>query len=304
MAATAIEWTDKTWNPTRGCSRQSPGCKNCYAEREAWRIVRMNRGQGIPEGQGAYDGLVTMTSQGPKWTGLLREVPKKLAEPMTWRKPAKVFVNSMSDIFHPGVSIEFIADVFAHMAYAHWHTFQVLTKQAERMHQVLTSAEFHERFESATGIAIDTAYEIVGRRKGNPIVTGLAEIRDMDPRLPLPNVWLGVSGEDQEHAELRIELLQRTPAARRILSAEPLLAPLDVRPWLQGPRRVDQVIVGGESGPGARLMKGDWVRSLRDQCQAAGVAFFFKQWGGAAPEEAGRLLDGREWNEFPGACHG
>lgn len=320
MADTKIEWTDATWNPVRGCSRKSDGCRNCYAEQQALRITRFDRAKGLPEGQGAYDGLVTMTSQGPKWTGQIRELMDKLDEPIRWKKPKRVFVNSMSDLFHEGVSDVFIADVFAAMAYARQHTFQVLTKRPERMLQLLTSEAFAELYDQATGIAHEVACEVLARRgEFNPNARLTTDIRAMDPSLPRPNIWLGVSVEDQATADDRIPLLLQTPAALRFISAEPLLGPVDL-PGLvyygtensggivplrdRGYPQLDWVITGGESGRGSRLMKAEWARSLRDQCQAAGVPFFFKQWGGADTKEAGRLLDGRQWNEFPGGVHG
>jgi protein gp37 len=286
-----IEWTDATWNPVRGCSRVSEGCRNCYAEHQALRITRFDRAKGVPEGHGAYDGLVTLTSQGPKWTGQIRELMDKLDEPIRWKKPRRIFVNSMSDLFHDGVSDVFIADVFAAMACAPQHTFQVLTKRPQRMQQLLTSDLFAELFEQS-----------------------LALVCDDEPTLPQRHIQLGVSVEDQAAADARIPLLLQTPAAVRFLSVEPLLGPVDlpglvyygtessggIQPLREkGYSQIDWVIVGGESGHGARLMKAEWAQSLRDQCQAAGVPFFFKQWGGADKKAAGRLLDGVEHNGFP-----
>lgn len=346
MADTNIEWADAVWNPVRGCSRVSEGCRNCYAEHQAIRITRFDRAKGVPEGQGAYDGLVTMTSQGPKWTGKIRELPEKLHEPLTWKKPKRIFVNSMSDLFHEGVSIQFIAEVFAYMAYARQHTFMVLTKRAERMHQVLNSEEFEELYfeelyDDATTMAHTDACEILGRRgEFNPLARVSTDIRAMDPTLPRPNIQLGVSVEDQPTADERIPLLLATPAAVHFISYEPALDGIWIKPYLQphcerhkgqlgadgrcdvcegrGLWETDEplqehekaairpglagVIAGGESGRGSRLMKADWMRSIRDQCVDAGVPFFFKQWGGADKKEAGRLLDGREWNELPGAA--
>jgi len=298
---------------------------HCYAEREAARIQRMNRGQGKPEGEGAYDGLVQITSQGPKWTGQIRLVPEKLSEPLRRRKPALYFVNSMSDMFHEDVPLDYIAQVWAAMAYARQHTFQILTKRAERMLMVLTSEEFAELFEQYCGMECDEAEQVLARRGEFSVHERRTDdIRAFDPQLPLANVQLGVSTEDQERADERIPALLLTPAAVRFVSVEPMLGPvnlsdipfgesllkplvgIDWRPHRLGgsaahaaPGRIDWVIVGGESGEGARLMKAEWVRAVRDECITAGVPFFFKQWGGVNKKEAGRLLDGVEWNQMP-----
>ncbi|MBL8622161.1 MAG: phage Gp37/Gp68 family protein [Myxococcales bacterium] len=234
----AIEWTDATWNPVRGCTKVSPGCKHCYAETfaERWR--------GIPDhpyGQG-FD---------------LRLVPEKLDEPLRWRRPRRIFVNSMSDLFQVGVDADFIRRVFNTMDAASWHTYQVLTKRADRM---------------------------------------LAATKAMPRALvEQPHIWLGVSVEDRRYGLPRIDLLRQTPAAVRFLSIEPLLedlGPLD----LAG---IHWVIVGGESGPGARPMSPAWVTSIQRQCRAQRVPFFFKQWGGVQKSKAGRELGGRTWDEFP-----
>ncbi|WP_256846865.1 phage Gp37/Gp68 family protein [Paenibacillus sp. Pae108] len=333
MGDTSIEWATKVWNPLRGCSKVSEGCRNCYAVRQAHRFS----GAGQP-----FEGLTRSTEHGPEWTGKVTLVPDKLLEPLKWRNPQRVFVNSMSDLFHDAVPFDFIRSVFAVMAEANWHTFQLLTKRPERMKKVIEQLCW--RFE---GLVFN----------GTKVTW------------PLPNVWLGVSVENQKAADERISLLLQTPAAVRFLSCEPLLGPVDLnavprpdnayfmqrgeRGCITDPNEPDDyvywhkrdlinwVIVGGESGPGARPMHPDWVRSLRDQCQAAGVPFFFKQWGewmpvpdgtplprnidnagwftaeGVAPHEmgavyngeemlhrvgkkaAGRLLDGRTWDEFP-----
>lgn len=235
----AIEWTDATWNPVRGCTKISPGCKHCYAETfaERWR--------GIPDhpyGQG-FD---------------LRLVPEKLDEPLRWKRPRRIFVNSMSDLFQVGVDADFIRRVFNTMNAASWHTYQVLTKRADRM--------------------LDAT---------------LAMPRAL---VEQPHIWLGVSVEDRRYGLPRIDLLRQTPAAVRFLSIEPLLedlGPLD----LAG---IHWVIVGGESGPGARPMHPDWVRSLRDQCAEAGVPFLFKQWGNwrAAAWFDGPQADAGEEDDF------
>ncbi len=269
---TSIEWTDVTWNPIRGCQLVSPGCTNCYAMKQAHRFS----GEGMP-----YEGLTKLGDRGPVWTGEVRLVPELLNDPLKWRKPRRVFVNSMSDLFHEAVPDEFILQVFAVMAICPQHTFQILTKRPQRMLQFftqpyLTSPGHDERVRGA-----------VLRRAG---------CGQRVPVWPLPNVWLGVSVEDQPRADERIPLLVETPAAVRFLSCEPLIAPVNLRPqtgvrkipdgeggvdylddyadWLY---KIDWVIVGGESGPHARPMQPDWARSLRDQCQAAGAKFFMKQ---------------------------
>jgi protein gp37 len=239
----SIEWTEATWNPTRGCTRVSPGCQNCYAERFAHRMS--GSGQ-------TYEGLTKSTSSGPRWRGVLRQVDEAIDLPLHWRKPKMIFVNSMSDLFHEKVSIEFLTKIFSTMERAHWHTFQILTKRAPR-------------------------------------------VRELAARLPWPkNVWMGVSVESSEYVS-RIDDLRAVPAHVRFLSLEPLLGPL-ASLKLDG---IHWAIVGGESGPGAREMRPEWVREIRDQCVAAHVAFFFKQWGGVQKKRTGRTLDGRLWNEFP-----
>lgn len=216
---TKIEWTDATWNPVTGCAKVSQGCKNCYAERDWKRLSAMP--------QTVYFGR--------KFTDVATH-NDRLGQPLRWKRPRRIFVNSMSDLFHLDVPDDFIERVFAVMAHAKQHTFQVLTKRPDRMRHV------------ARYIA-----DINGR--------------------PLPNVWLGVSVEDQETADERIPILLDTPAAVRWISAEPLLGPINLH------ERLDWVVAGGESGPNARPMHPDWLRSLRDQCNAAGVDFLFKQWG-------------------------
>jgi protein gp37 len=229
----SIEWTEGTWNPVTGCTKVSPGCKHCYAERMANRLAGMN--------QPRYRNGFEVTLQ-----------PDLVRLPLRWRQPRVIFVNSMSDLFHEEIPESFIAEVFQTMLEAHWHTFQILTKRAER----------------------------------------LAEIAD---RLPWPiNVWMGVSVESPRYVH-RIERLRSVPAAVRFLSIEPLLSPIPSVP-LAG---IDWVIVGGESGPGARPMEPDWVREIRDRCVGNGVPFFFKQWGGVRKGRTGRLLDGRTWDEMP-----
>lgn len=239
----SIEWTETTWNPVRGCTRVSAGCEHCYAESMAHRFS----GPGRP-----YEGLTRNRGNGPRWTGQVRLVEDAVAEPLRWRRPRLVFVNSMSDLFHEGVPLDFIRRVFETMETASHHTFQVLTKRAER----------------------------------------LAEVAE---ELPWPsNVWMGVSVESSDYLP-RIDRLRTVPAAVRFLSLEPLLGPLD-RLQLRG---IHWVIVGGESGPGARPMRKTWVRDIRRQCRTARVPFFFKQWGGVRKGEAGRALDGRTYDEMP-----
>ena len=290
--SSSIEWTDATWNPTTGCDKVSPGCDNCYAMTLAPRLQAM--------GSAHYqtDGDPTTSGRG---FGIAMH-PDALGKPLRWKKPRRIFVNSMSDLFHDGVSDEFIARVFAVMALAGQHTFQVLTKRHGRMRSLLNSEDF--------------------RRSVLAKVRGHVTLRPADGDgseadvWPLANVWLGVSVETQKWADIRIPALLGTPAAVRFLSMEPLLGPVSFRwaKWaplrgaghLDGLKGIDWVIVGGESGRGARPMHADWPRALRDQCVEAGVAFHFKQWGShdecgqpIHKKVAGRLLDGRTWDEFP-----
>jgi protein gp37 len=284
MAKTSIEWTQRVWNPIAGCSVVSPGCTNCYAMRMAARIERM----GVTR---KYDGLTRPTKAGPVWTGQVRLDETTLREPLSWRKPCRVFVNSMSDLFHGNVADETIDKVFAVMALCPQHTFQVLTKRADRMRDYMQQADRrHPGYrEQAIGIDVRFAYRPISQCVW-----------------PLPNVWIGVSVEDQVRADERIPLLLDTPAAVRWVSAEPLLGPLDLYNgdpdprlgghratatylgrWkqpddgLKSPERqgVDWIVAGGESGPNARPCHPDWIRSLRDQCAAADVPFFYKQRG-------------------------
>ena len=307
-----IEWCDATWNPVTGCTKISQGCKNCYAE-----------------------GVANRFWGDRKFTDVQCH-EDRLDQPLRWKRPRRIFVNSMSDLFHLDVPDEFIDKVFGVMVLAKQHTFMILTKRPERMHEVIWRL-------------FPTAY--------------------------LKNVWLGVSVENQDTADERIPLLLRTPAAVRFVSCEPLLGPVDLSPWIKprsfddliqldkwnrkaadeskevfglnertiavdgkpykgrflDPEKLDWVIVGGESGPHARPMHPDWVRSIRDQCVDAGTSFFFKQWGEFIPnvfgdksipentnfekphelidggvamcrvgkKAAGRMLDGKEWDQFP-----
>ena len=300
MTTTSIEWTQsddgtpgKTWNPIRGCSRVSAGCERCYAMHIAARFS----GPGQP-----YEGLAKRNPT--NWTGDIRLVPEKLAEPLTWKKPCRVFVNSMSDLFHEGVPDEFIDRVFGVMAKAYWHTFQVLTKRPERM------AEYFS-YPYGRGNAVG---RIIGAAKQYPWPGWAMDEVNRGAgwnSFPYPNIWLGTSVENQQAADDRIWHLLNTPAAVRFLSVEPLLAlvrlglhrvaiPKHRESWPA--ERVSNfwVIVGCESGPGARSMQEDWVRSIRDECVEAGVSFFFKQALDARGHKISLPeLDGRRWAEFP-----
>jgi protein gp37 len=276
----AIEWTEVTWNPVTGCDRVSPGCDHCYAATLAKRLKAM--------GNLRYQNDGSRKTSGPGFGVTLH--PDKLDEPLKWRRSRTVFVNSMSDLFHADVPDDFIADVFAVMALAPQHTFQVLTKRPRRMQHLLSSPWWHEFIQDR---AVDAT----------------ANDREPEPRLPnlpLPNVWLGVSVENQEWANKRIPLLISTPAHVRFLSCEPLIEPVDLGPFMNDDFMggdledfIQWVIVGGESGPGARPMNPDWAHLLRDQCVANGIAFFFKQWGGRTPKAGGRELGSRTWDEMP-----
>ena len=236
MAKSSIEWTDTTWNPVTGCTKISPGCKHCYAERMAKRLKAM--------GQANYSNGFALTLQ-----------PHMLELPLKWRQPARVFVNSMSDLFHNDVPAAYIKQVFDVMRRAKWHQYQILTKRSERL-------------------------------------------RKLSPQLSWePHIWMGVSVENKDYL-YRINDLKHTGAQVKFLSIEPLLGPL---PKLNL-RGIDWVIVGGESGPGARPMSPDWVRQIRDCCLKASVPFFFKQWGGTVKSRTGRVLDDRTWDEMPGGA--
>jgi protein gp37 len=229
-----IEWTEATWNPVTGCDKVSPGCAHCYAERMALRLKAM--------GQKNYANGFELTLQ-----------ESMLDLPLRWRRPKRIFVNSMSDMFHEAVPRSFIRQAFEIMRRADWHQFQILTKRSERLLEL-----------------------------------------DTDLNWPA-HVWMGVSVENARWLH-RIDDLRQTHAAVKFLSLEPLLGPLGALDL----RGIDWVIVGGESGPGARPMETAWVLDIRDQCQEAGIAFFFKQWGGVFKSRTGRDLNGRTWNEMPG----
>lgn len=338
--ASKIQWTDATWNPVAGCDKVSPGCQNCYAIRDAHRLA----GNPNPKVSEKYRGL---TRSSKNWSGLgARFWEAALAIPLHWRKPRRVFVNSESDLFHASITDEQIAAVFGVMAMCRRHTFQILTKRPERM------VEWFVRFGSGELL-------VPPSQRAQAIALSIMRGGDDDGFFktdlvpwPLPNVWLGVSAEDQQRADERIPLLLRSPAAVRFVSCEPLLGAVNLSDIRHGndpdlPVFPDWVICGGESGPNARPMHPEWARSLRDQCQAERVPFFFKQWGEWEPlsnrydedEEmpeaelmlgvdgysfkwepadgypentcgltrsgiraAGRLLDGRTWDEFPEAA--
>jgi protein gp37 len=260
--STGIQWTDETWNPIRGCSRVSEGCRNCYAESVAKRFS----GPGLP-----YEGLTTKG----KWNGTIRVVDEAMTKPLSWKKPRRVFVNSMSDLFHENVADETIDRIFAVMALAPQHTFQVLTKRPERMRAYLSCATF-----GASIISEPSAYKRVVAALDLPdwLPAGRS-FRRVPEAWPLPNVWLGVSVEDQATADTRIPLLLDTPAAVRFISAEPLLGPINLNPHLYEDQQLHWVIVGGESGHGARSCSIEWVEAIVGQCVAAAVPVFVKQLG-------------------------
>lgn len=255
---TKIQWTDEVWNPVVGCARVSPGCANCYAERVAHRGLTKH-----------HRGLTVVGNHGPRWTGEARFVPEAQWKPLHWRKPRRVFVNSMSDLFHDDITFEQIAAVFGVMAATPHLTYQVLTKRPARM------LEFMRWIGRAT-------------------------------EWPLPNVWLGVSVEDQRRADERIPLLLECPAAVRFLSVEPMLEAIDLRRWtndehgrrhIGAPAGIGWVIVGGESGPGARPCSLGWIRSVVEQCGAAGVPVFVKQLGADVRGPWGNRKNGQPWSE-------
>lgn len=343
MQNSAIEWTDTTWNPVYGCTPVSDGCRNCYAATISHRFSKV---------KGPYFGLADFRQGRAVFNGTIRLREDKLTEPLHWREPRRVFVNSMSDLFHESVPFEFVDKVFAIMALCPRHTFQVLTKRPERM------AEYFRRVEEgfttqlrigleALGYTLDSHYE----NPESTVGVGVKLVKDGGLQCwPLPNVWLGTSVEHQKAADERIPHLLRCPAAVRFLSCEPLLGLVDLY-WAAKPDRetsniscrdvgdilirgIHWVIVGGESGRGARPMHPSWAHGLRDSCEMLGIPFFFKQWGEWCPSDqrldldhafmksgsvldtepsldsdtgsrrygkkaCGRMLDGMEWNEFP-----
>ena len=233
MAQSRIEWTESTWNPLTGCNKISPGCKHCYAERMAKRLQAM--------GQANYVNGFKLSMH-----------EHALEKPLEWKTPQVIFVNSMSDLFHKDVPLEFIQSVFDVMKRAHWHQFQVLTKRSERLLELSPYLEWTD------------------------------------------NIWMGVSVENADYT-FRIDHLRKTDAKIKFLSVEPLLGPIS-KMNLKG---INWVIAGGESGPGARPLEREWVVGVRDQCLKAKVPFFFKQWGGVQKKKAGRLLDGKTWDQMP-----
>jgi protein gp37 len=260
MGLSLIEWTDATWNPVRGCTKVSPGCKHCYAETFAERFRGV---EGHPYQQG-FD---------------LRLVPGKLEEPLRWKTPRTIFVNSMSDLFHEGVPFEYIAACYGVMAQAPHHRFQVLTKRPGRRRLFFDWVRLH-------GIPADAVV--------TTCASNYVDIDQIQRTWPLPNVWEGVSVESRDYLS-RIDELRATPASLRFLSLEPLLEQLTGID-LQG---IDWVIVGGESGHGARPLETEWARHLCALSSGLNIPFFFKQWGGVRKKAAGRMLDGRTWDEMP-----
>lgn len=263
---TPIEWTDATWNPIVGCSVVSPGCTNCYAMRLAGTRMKSHPSR---------VGLTRDSKAGPVWTGEVRLMEPWLTQPLRWSKPRMIFVCAHADLFHEAVPDEWIDRVFAVMALSPQHTFQVLTKRPERMRAYLSAARAHPvGLEAMEIVLLSLAANPRSEIGGGIILQGdIAHLKVW----PLPNVWLGVSVEDQRRADERIGILGSTPAALRWVSAEPLLGRIDFD--IDQLQVIDWVVAGGESGPGARPMHPDWARSLRDQCAAAGVPFLFKQWG-------------------------
>jgi len=324
-----IEWTEATWNPIRGCSRISEGCRNCYAETIANRF----KGEGLP-----YQGLIASSGT---WNNNVIWVEDLITQPLRWKKPRRIFVNSMSDLFHQSIPMYILDKIFAVMLLAQQHTFQVLTKRADEMQHYLTAPYREQSIKAA-------AREILGYFPKQSSA-------GMAASWPLKNIWLGVSVEDQKTAEQRIPPLLKSPATLRWISAEPILDAINLNSsvggtlWIGGQRGckgthrgigteecpkhprhhhddrcgpgLDWVVAGGESGKNARPMQPEWIRSLRDQCVAAQVPFFFKQWGEhglnwyndnngrkipgsewvyrAGKNNAGRELDGRTWDEYP-----
>lgn len=331
---TKIEWSDATWNPVTGCTKVSEGCRNCYAQTFAERF----RGTPGHYFENGFD--ITIR-------------PEKLDQPLRWKRPRKIFVNSMSDLFHEDVPFDYIDQVFAVMALCPQHTFQVLTKRPDRMVEYMRKPSSPFATDKLSDLSPYMEHWGWVSPEDAANIAPPGSILPKWPDWPLPNVWLGVSVENQKAADERIPLLLETPAAVRFLSCEPLLGPVDIGAFIDPtgyccggepefchclddhPRdddgeyvTIDWVIVGGESGPRARQMHPDWARNIRDQCQKAGVPFFFKQWGEWVPagqsgqfngrlnekptwhyydtpyyrvgkKKAGRLLDGREWNEMP-----
>lgn len=249
----SIEWTESTWNPVIGCTKVSPGCVNCYAERMAKRLGAMAEGaKAKGQNPGRTANYLKVINRRGKWNNTIFMDDSAVDAPRSWREPRTIFVNSMSDLFHPDVELDFIRRIFDTMNDCPQHTFQVLTKRPE------------------------TAAEV------SSVLNWTA------------NIWMGTSVEDQRVVD-RVKHLQRIPAHVRFLSVEPLIGPITRLPI----SKIHWVIVGGESGPGARPMQAEWVRTIRNRCVDRGVPFFFKQWGGVIKHTTGRELDGRTWDEMP-----
>ena len=328
---TKIEWTEETWNPIIGCSKVSPGCDNCYAERMACRLAHMDN-RNYQDVTGSNSNRTWFDN----WNGKTAFVESALEKPLHWKKPRRIFVCSMGDLFHESVPFEWIDKVFAVMAICPHHTFQVLTKRPGRMLDYLSDPKTQIGIPGVCSSKTNTKIDL------NKFFAAAG--------WPIKNVMLGVTAENQEQADKRIPILLQIPAAKRFVSVEPMLGPVDLEKnisehcLIKPAAFLDWVICGGESGPGARPMYPDWVRSLRDQCKAAGVPFFFKQWGEYSPflnrvsnaeiivcengdftdwdsrargwhqdckythivmrkvgkKKAGCLLDGGEYKEFPG----
>ena len=305
---TQIEWAQATWNVVTGCSRVSRGCGGpdgggCYAER--WAATRLRH---HPSRQG-------LTDRNGRWTGEVRLNTDWIGQPLRWQQPRKIFVAAHGDLFHENVPDAWIDLVFAVMALSQRHVFQVLTKRPERMRDYALGANFRPAH-------LISSYLVYGEHPSIAITEPDRQLMAQSgmewhasgsaarlAKLPLPNVWLGTSAEDQPTADERIPPLLETPAAIRWISAEPLLGPVDIGEYLWTmdalgvlPRArpaLDWVVAGGESGPGARPMNPAWARSLRNQCIGAETPFFFKQWGGRSSKSGGRELDGRTWDELP-----
>jgi len=307
---TKIEWTEATWNPLRGCRRVSAGCEHCYAETTVHRFS----GEGQP-----YEGLTVIGRRGPRWSGEVRLVPEHLADPLRWQRPRRVFVNSMSDLFFEPVPFEYIAAVFGVMAASPRHTFQVLTKRPERAAAFLAwlegRAEYDARRDATLGH--DEARGMILRRCAQD--QGIAHRSLLASAIapwPLRNVWLGVSVEDQPTADLRLTQLLALAASVRWASYEPALGPVDFAPYLRprlpgspdGARAavgLDWIVVGGESGKGARLFDLDWCRTTIAAGRAAGVPVFAKQKGANATDLGVAVAfdhpKGGDWGEWPEA---
>ena len=319
-SVTKIEWTDATWNPIRGCSRVSEGCRNCYAERVAARF------SGPKE---PYAGLAIWKGGEPHWTGKIQFVESHLYDPLRWKQHKKIFVNSMSDPFHPGVTDDMIDSIFAVMALSDWHTHQMLTKRVKRM-RTYTHSEGAIAASNILQARVAQEAERIAQDRGETISAWWdAWLEDW----PLKNIWLGASAEDQANYDFRRDDLENTDAAVIWWSLEPLIGPITLN--LNSSKRLpDWIVIGGESGPEARPMHPKWARDIRDECRDAMVPLFFKQWGEFAPfrnerfpqvsvnldgsrsnnlvygsdwqimskvgkAKAGHLLDGREYKEFP-----